>query len=232
MKITILSLFKDAYQSYLESSIIKRAIKNKIIDVEIVDFRQYSTNKHHKVDDYQFGGGPGMVLSIQPIADCLKSITKEESHVILTSASAKLFNQDIAKELSLKKHLILIAGHYEGFDARIENYVDTSYSIGDYVLTGGELPSLVILDAIVRLIPGVINQESLVNESFENNLLDYPVYTKPIEYDGYKVPEVLLSGDHKKIANFRFEKQLEITKKNRLDIYEKYLKERKQNENQ
>lgn len=231
MKITILSLFKDAYQSYLESSIIKRAIKNKIIDVEIVDFRQYSTNKHHKVDDYQFGGGPGMVLSIQPIADCLKSITKEESHVILTSASAKLFNQDIAKELSLKKHLILIAGHYEGFDARIENYVDASYSIGDYVLTGGELPSLVILDAIVRLIPGVINQESLVNESFENNLLDYPVYTKPIEYDGYKVPEVLLSGDHKKIANFRFEKQLEITKKNRLDIYEKYLKERKQNEN-
>lgn len=232
MKITILSLFKDAYQSYLESSIIKRAIKNKIIDVEIVDFRQYSTNKHHKVDDYQFGGGPGMVLSIQPIADCLKSITKKESHVILTSASAKLFNQDIAKELSLKKHLILIAGHYEGFDARIENYVDASYSIGDYVLTGGELPSLVILDAIVRLIPGVINQESLVNESFENNLLDYPVYTKPIEYDGYKVPEVLLSGDHKKIANFRFEKQLEITKKNRLDIYEKYLKERKQNENQ
>lgn len=231
MKITILSLFKDAYQSYLESSIIKRAIKNKIIDVKIVDFRQYSTNKHHKVDDYQFGGGPGMVLSIQPIADCLKSITKEESHVILTSASAKLFNQDIAKELSLKKHLILIAGHYEGFDARIENYVDASYSIGDYVLTGGELPSLVILDAIVRLIPGVINQESLVNESFENNLLDYPVYTKPIEYDGYKVPEVLLSGDHKKIANFRFEKQLEITKKNRLDIYEKYLKERKQNEN-
>lgn len=232
MKITILSLFKDAYQSYLESSIIKRAIKNKIIDVEIVDFRQYSTNKHHKVDDYQFGGGPGMVLSIQPIADCLKSITKKESHVILTSASAKLFNQDIAKELSLKKHLILIAGHYEGFDARIENYVDASYSIGNYVLTGGELPSLVILDAIVRLIPGVINQESLVNESFENNLLDYPVYTKPIEYDGYKVPEVLLSGDHKKIANFRFEKQLEITKKNRLDIYEKYLKERKQNENQ
>ena len=232
MKITILSLFKDAYQSYLESSIIKRAIKNKIIDVEIVDFRQYSTNKHHKVDDYQFGGGPGMVLSIQPIADCLKSITKKESHVILTSASAKLFNQDIAKELSLKKHLILIAGHYEGFDARIENYVDASYSIGDYVLTGGELPSLVILDAIVRLIPGVINQESLVNESFENNLLDYPVYTKPIEYDGYKVPEVLLSGDHKKIVNFRFEKQLEITKKNRLDIYEKYLKERKQNENQ
>lgn len=231
MKITILSLFKDAYQSYLESSIIKRAIKSKIIDVEIVDFRQYSTNKHHKVDDYQFGGGPGMVLSIQPIADCLKSITKKESHVILTSASAKLFNQDIAKELSLKKHLILIAGHYEGFDARIENYVDASYSIGDYVLTGGELPSLVILDAIVRLIPGVINQESLVNESFENNLLDYPVYTKPIEYDGYKVPEVLLSGDHKKIANFRFEKQLEITKKNRLDIYEKYLKERKQNEN-
>lgn len=231
MKITILSLFKDAYQSYLESSIIKRAIKNKIIDVEIVDFRQYSTNKHHKVDDYQFGGGPGMVLSIQPIADCLKSITNKESHVILTSASAKLFNQDIAKELSLKKHLILIAGHYEGFDARIENYVDASYSIGDYVLTGGELPSLVILDAIVRLIPGVINQESLVNESFENNLLDYPVYTKPIEYDGYKVPEVLLSGDHKKIANFRFEKQLEITKKNRLDIYEKYLKERKQNEN-
>ena len=232
MKITILSLFKDAYQSYLKSSIIKRAIKNKIIDVEIVDFRQYSTNKHHKVDDYQFGGGPGMVLSIQPIADCLKSITKKESHVILTSASAKLFKQDIAKELSLKKHLILIAGHYEGFDARIENYVDASYSIGDYVLTGGELPSLVILDAIVRLIPGVINQESLVNESFENNLLDYPVYTKPIEYDGYKVPEVLLSGDHKKIAQFRFEKQLEITKKNRLDIYKKYLKERKQNENQ
>lgn len=232
MKITILSLFKDAYQSYLESSIIKRAIKNKIIDVEIVDFRQYSINKHHKVDDYQFGGGPGMVISIQPIADCLKSITKKESHVILTSASAKLFNQDVAKELSLKKHLILIAGHYEGFDARIENYVDASYSIGDYVLTGGELPSLVMLDAIVRLIPGVINQESLISESFENHLLDYPVYTKPVEYDGYKVPEVLLSGDHKKIAQFRFEKQLKITKKNRLDIYKKYLKERKQNENQ
>ena len=218
MKITILSLFKDAYQSYLESSIIKRAIKNKIIDVEIVDFRQYSTNKHHKVDDYQFGGGPGMVLSIQPIADCLKSITKKESHVILTSASAKLFNQDIAKELSLKKHLILIAGHYEGFDARIENYVDASYSIGDYVLTGGELPAMVISDSIIRLLDGVITNTSLDSESFNDKLLDYPTYTKPREFMGMKVPDVLLSGDHAKIAEWRYKQKLERTKERRPDL--------------
>ena len=129
------------------------------------------------------------------------------------------------------QHIVLIAGHYEGFDARIENYIDDSISIGDYVLTGGELPTLVMLDAIVRLIPNVINCESLVSESFENNLLDYPVYTKPLEYDGYKVPEILLSGNHKLINEYRLDSQIKLTKKNRPDIYELYLKERKQHEN-
>lgn len=231
MKITILTLFENSCRSFIESSIIKRAIEKKLVEIEIVDFREHSLDKHKKVDDYQFGGGPGMVLSIQPIANCIKKIKQTNSKVILTTPSGKLFNQSMAKELSKQDHIILIAGHYEGFDARIENYIDDSISIGDYVLTGGELPTLVILDAIVRLIPNVINSESLLSESFENNLLDYPVYTKPHEYDGYKVPEVLLSGNHKLIEEYRLNSQIELTKKNRPDIYKKYLKERKQNEN-
>lgn len=223
MKITILTLFKEIYPSFLNSSIIKKAIEKKLVEIEIIDFREYSTDKHKKVDDYQFGGGPGMVLTLQPIVDAIrKHNTNNDAKVILTTPSGRMFNQKKAIELSKQKHLILIAGHYEGFDARIENFVDDEISIGDYVLTGGELPSLIMLDAIVRLIPGVINNESLINESFNNYLLDYPAYTKPMDFEGYKVPNVLLSGNHQLIEEFRINEQIKITKQKRPDLYKKY----------
>ncbi len=230
MKITILTLFKDVYSSYINSSIIKRANESKLVDIEVIDYREYSKDKHKKVDDYQFGGGPGMVLALDPIVSALKDVRTPHAKVLLTTPSGKLFNQDMARELAQQEHIIMIAGHYEGFDARISHYVDEQVSIGDYVLTGGELPTLVMLDAITRLIPGVINPDSLVDESFNNCLLDYPVYTKPIEYDGHEVPEVLLSGNHKLINDFRLNKQIEITKANRPDLYKKYLKKGKNDE--
>ncbi len=223
MKITILTLFDKVYHEYLNASIIKNAIDKKIVEVELVDFRQFSKSKNKKVDDYQYGGGPGMVLMLQPIVDALKKYKKTNSHVLLTSPSGKVLNQTILEELAKLEHIILIAGHYEGFDSRIENYIDDSISIGDYVLTGGELPTMVLLDGIIRLLPSSINKDSLIDESFSNNLLDYPIYTKPVEFDGYKVPEILLSGDHKKIAEFRKSKQMEITKSRRPDLYKKFL---------
>lgn len=175
MRITILTLFPSVINEYINSSIIKRAIDNDNCVIEVVNFRDFSENKHKKVDDYQFGGGGGMILSLQPIVDAIKFYKKENSKVILLTPSGKKYESSFAKELSQEKHLIFIAGHYEGFDERLNNYIDEEISIGDYVLTGGELPALVIVDSIVRLIPNVINKESLISESFEDNLLDYPV---------------------------------------------------------
>ncbi|MGL4948471.1 MAG: tRNA (guanosine(37)-N1)-methyltransferase TrmD [Mycoplasma sp.] len=230
MKITILTLFDDVYNSFINSSIIKKAVDQKYVEIEVINFRDYSNDKHKRVDDYQCGGGPGMVIGLQSITEAIKNHRTSNSHVLLTSPSGKLLKQDMLEQLKTKEHLILIAGHYEGFDARIENYIDDSVSIGDYVLTGGELPTLVMMDAIIRLIPGVINKDSLIDESFNNNLLDYPVYTKPISFEGFDVPEVLLSGNHKEINKFRLESQIELTKKKRPDLYETYLKKGQKNE--
>ena len=200
---------------------------NKLVDIEVINFRDFSNDKHKKVDDISYGGGPGMVLSVQPIVDCLKTIKRNDSKVILLTPSGRIYNQSTANSFLKYKHIILICGHYEGFDERILNYVDYQISIGDYVLTGGEIAALAIIDSISRLVPGAINSESLQNESFEQNLLDYPVYTKPQIYDLYKVPEVLLSGNKKLIDEYRFNQRIIKTKINRPDLYEKYLKEKK-----
>jgi len=215
------------FTGFLNESIIKRAISNKKVEINIHDFRDYSTDPHKKVDDYQFGGGAGMILMPQPIFDCIEQIKTEESYIILMTPQGEKYNQKKAYELASKKHIILICGHYEGFDERIRTLAHAEFSIGDYILTGGELASMVITDSIVRLIDGVISNESIKDESFNNNLLDYPVYTKPADYKGMKVPEVLLSGHHANIAAWRKEESLKRTKLRRPDLleekkYEKY----------
>lgn len=218
MKIDILTLFPGMYDGFLNESIIKRAIEKKLVEVNIIDFRKYSKDPHHKVDDTPYGGGNGMVLACQPIFDCIDAIKTEESLVIMMTPDGKPYKQQMAYELSKKKHLILLCGHYEGFDERIRSIVDLEISIGDYVLTGGELPSMVVADSIIRLIDNVIEKESHMNESFNNQLLDYPTYTKPREYRGMKVPEVLLNGDHKKIEEYRKKESLKRTKERRPDL--------------
>ncbi len=218
MKIDILTLFPNMFDSFFKESIIKRAIENNLVEINIIDFREYSKDPHKKVDDTPYGGGAGMVLTCQPIFDCVNDIKTKDSKVILLTPSGKLFKQNIAYDLSKESHLIIICGHYEGFDERIRTICDLELSIGDYVLTGGEIPALVLVDSITRLIPNVINEESHINDSFNNNLLDYPTYTKPADYNGLKVPEVLLSGDHKKIDEYRKEEQIKKTKENRPDL--------------
>lgn len=218
MKIDILSLFPFMFDNFLNTSIIKRAIEKKKIFINIINFRDYSKDSHKKVDDTPFGGGSGMVLTCQPIFDCVESIKTDDSYVILLTPTGVTYNQKLAKELTNFKHLIIICGHYEGFDDRIKTLADLELSIGDYVLTGGELASMVITDSVTRLIDGVITDTSLEDESFNNNLLDYPVYTKPRNFRGMKVPDVLLSGDHKKIEEYRKKEQLRLTNEKRKDL--------------
>ncbi len=218
MRIDILTLFPTMFTPFLEESIIKRAIEKGLVTFNIINFRDFTTDPHHKVDDTPYGGGPGMVLCLQPIVDALESVRTSSSKVILLTPGGTTYNQKKAKSLSLEKHLIIICGHYEGFDDRIKLFVDEEISIGDFVLTGGEIPAMAISDSIVRLLDGVINKESLLNESFEDNLLDYPNYTKPRNFRGYEVPSVLLSGDHEKIALYRKSEQERLTKEKREDL--------------
>jgi len=221
MTIDILSLFPNMFDGVFEDSIIKRAIDEGKVTINIYNFRDFSKDKHHKVDDTPYGGGCGMVLTCQPIFDCINAIKKEDSIIILLTPDGIPYKQKIAYELANKKHIILICGHYEGFDERIRSLCDMELSIGDFVLTGGEIASMAIADSIIRLLPGVIEEESHLNESFNNNLLDYPSYTKPRVYNGMEVPEVLLSGDHKKIAEYRLEESIKKTKLKRPDLLEK-----------
>ena len=220
MKIDILTLFPNMYQGIFDESIIKRAVDEKRVEINIHNFRDYTLDPHKKVDDTPYGGGAGMVLTCQPIFDCVKSLRTEDSIVILMTPDGEVYKQKRAYELSKKSHLILICGHYEGFDERIRSICDMEISIGDYVLTGGELASMVLVDSIVRLMPGVIEEDSHINDSFNNNLLDYPTYTKPRVYEGMEVPEVLLSGDHKKIEEYRYEMSLKRTQERRPDLLE------------
>ncbi|MBQ0045792.1 MAG: tRNA (guanosine(37)-N1)-methyltransferase TrmD [Mycoplasma sp.] len=218
-KFTILTLFPDVFENFKKFSIIKRAIANKKIKLNIIDFRQFSKNKHKKVDDYQFGGGAGMIIALPSIVAAIKKYKTKNSLVLLTSPQGKPFNQAKASTLAkTKKDFIIVCGHYEGFDARILNYVDEVISMGDFVLTGGEIPAMAITEAVARLIKGVITDSSLDFESFNNKLLDYDAYTRPVEFEGHKVPAVLLSGNHKKIAEFRKANQLAKTKKYRPDL--------------
>ena len=218
MKIDVLSLFPGMFSGVFEESIIKRAINEEKVSINIHNFREFSLDPHNKVDDTPYGGGAGMVLTCQPIFDCVKSLREEDSIVILLTPDGEVYKQSKAYELSKCKHLIFICGHYEGFDERIRSICDLEISIGDYVLTGGEIASMAIIDSIVRLIPGVIEEESHVNDSFNDNLLDYPTYTKPRVYEGMEVPEVLVSGDHKKIAEWRKEESLKRTRERRPDL--------------
>lgn len=218
MKIDILTLFPEMFEGILSTSIIKRAIANDKVEINLVNFREYTPLKNGQVDDTPYGGGAGMVLRCEPIFLALDDIKTEKSKVVLLTPDGEVYNQKKALEFSNIEHMILICGHYEGFDERIRTLVDYEISIGDYILTGGEIPAMSIIDSVVRLLDGVITKDSLESESFNNNLLDYPVYTKPQEYRGLKVPEVLINGDHAKIAQWRKEKQIEVTKLKRPDI--------------
>lgn len=218
MRIDILTLFPSMFAGFLNESIIKRAIEKKLVTINLINFRDYSLDPHGKVDDTPFGGGAGMVLMPQPIFDCIEDIKTSDSKIILLTPGGKTYNQKIAKSLTQIKHLIIICGHYEGFDDRIRSLVDFEISIGDYILTGGEIAAMAVSDSVIRLIKGVINDDSLESESFNDNLLDYPNYTKPREYKGMKVPDILLSGDHKKIDEYRKLEQIRITEEKRKDL--------------
>ena len=221
MKIDILTLFPNMFQGVFEESIIKRAIEEGHVSINLVNFRDYTEDPHHKVDDTPYGGGAGMVLMCQPIFDCVEDLRTEDSTVILLTPDGEVYSQAMAYDLSTKKHIILISGHYEGFDERIRSICDAEISMGDYVLTGGEVPAMALVDSITRLLPGVITEESHVNDSFHDSLLDYPTYTKPRDFRGMEVPEVLLSGDHQKIDAWRKEESLKKTQMRRPDLLEK-----------
>ncbi len=209
------------FEGFLNTSIVKRAIDENKVNISIHNIRDYSQDPHKRVDDYQFGGGAGMVLMPEPIFLAVEDLKTDDSFVILTTPQGEPFKESKAYELKDKKHLIIICGHYEGFDERIRSLADLEISIGDYVLTGGELPSMVITDAVVRLVPGVIVDESHLNDSFNNDLLDYPVYTKPVDFRGMKVPDVLLSGHHENIRKWRLEESIKRTKNRRPDLLKK-----------
>ena len=227
MRIDILTLFPNLFEGAFTESIIKRTIEKGIVSINIHNFRDYTLDPHGNVDDTPFGGGAGMVLACQPIFDCVNSIKTPESKVILMTPRGKKYNQSMAVDLSHEKHLIIICGHYEGFDERIRSICDMEISIGDYVLTGGEIPAMIMVDSITRLLDGAITSDSLESESFTDNLLDYPTYTKPRVYNNMEVPEVLLSGDHKKIDEYRLHERERITKENRPDLWEKYNEDNK-----
>jgi len=221
MKIDILTIFPEMFDGFLTTSIIKRAINQEKVQIKIHDIRKYSKDPHKKVDDYGYGGGKGMVLMPQPIFDAVDDLKNKNSKIILMTPQGKTYKQSFAYDLAREQHIIIICGHYEGFDERIRTLADMEISIGDYVLTGGELPSMVITDSIVRLLDGVIEEDSHKNDSFNNGLLDYPVYTKPVEFRGMRVPEVLLSGHHANIEKYRQQMSLEKTQTRRPDLLER-----------
>ena len=221
MKIDILTLFPEMFKGVFEESILKRAIEEKKVDIQIHNFRDYSMDPHHKVDDTPYGGGAGMVLMCQPIFDAIDALRQANTKVIMLTPSGIPLQQEHVNMLSKEEHLILLCGHYEGFDERIRSICDLEISIGDYILTGGEIASMVLVDSIARLLPGVIEEESYQNESFQTNRLDYPNYTKPRNFRGMEVPEVLLSGNHQEIMAFRKKMSYTKTSERRPDLLEK-----------
>lgn len=229
MRIDIISAVPQLLESPLQHSIVGKAQDNELVEIHVHDLRDYSEDKHKKVDDYPYGGGAGMVLTPQPVFCCIDHLKKQREYdeVIFTAPDGVPFDQKAANELSLKGNLIILCGHYKGVDQRVRDALVTrEYSIGDYVLSGGELPALVMTDAIVRLLPGALGDaESALTDSFQDHLLEGPVYTRPAEFNDMQVPEVLRSGDHKKVSEWRFQQSLKRTKKVRPDIYKKFRKE-------
>ena len=218
MKIDILTLFPEMFAP-LKESIIKRAVEDGKIEINITNIRDFANPPHYRCDDMPFGGGAGMVMMCEPLFKAIESVKQENSKIFYMSPRGKVFNQAMAREMSTYEHIVLLCGHYEGIDQRVIDYFNIEeLSIGDYVLTGGELPAMVVADSIIRLIPGVIREESKMEESFSENLLEYNQYTRPAEFKGMKVPEVLLSGHHKNIEDWRKQQSLKITKKNRPDL--------------
>ena len=223
MKITVLTLFPEMFQPVLNESILKRAQEKGLIEIELINFRDFSTNKHKTVDDTPYGGGAGMVLSVEPLYYALTSIEGyQDALKVLLTPQGKTYHQQGTKEFVEHEHLILICGHYEGFDERIREFVDMELSIGDYVLTGGEIAAMVVIDSVSRLIPGVLgSRESYQHDSFYEDSLDYPQYTKPREFKGLKVPDVLLSGNHQEINKWREEMKQKRTQERRPDLEKK-----------
>lgn len=222
MKISILTLFPDMFNDFLNTSIIKKARLKGLVEIECIDIRSYTTNKHKRVDDYPFGGGQGLVMAVQPVKDALASVVKEGSHVVMTSASGQTLTQKKVREFAQHEHMIILCGHYEGFDERIKDLIHEEVSIGDYILTGGELPAMVLTDAITRLEEGVIRESSHLDESFETGLLEYPHYTRPESFEGMDVPAVLLSGNHEEIRKYRLKESLRKTWEIRPDLFKDY----------
>ena len=230
MNFHVMTLFPDMIMDGLNTSITGRAIKAGVMSVKAYDIREYSNDKHLKVDDYPYGGGAGMVMRAAPVCDCYEDIVKsigKRPRVVYMTPQGYTFTQSMAEEFAKEDNLVILCGHYEGIDERaLENIVTDFVSIGDYVLTGGELPAMVVIDTVSRLVPGVLNnEESAETESFSDGLLEYPQYTRPEEFEGRKVPPVLLCGDHAKVEAWRLEQSIERTKKFRPDLYEKYRQE-------
>ena len=223
MRITILTLFPEMFDGFLSNSIIKRAIAKGIVDFKLVNIRDYTKDKYHRVDSAPVGGGAGLIMKCQPIIDSINASKSENSKVIMLSPKGKTYNQAKAIELSKEEDIILLCGHYEGIDDRVNKYIDEEISVGDYILTGGELGSMIISDSIVRLLDGAIASESIEQETFDDNLLEYPQYTEPYDYNGDKIPDILYSGNHKAIEKWRRKKSLLLTKKYRPDLFEKHV---------
>ncbi len=222
MKITLLTLFPKFYDSYFDTSIIKRALAKKSVEIQVVNIRDYSNDNNQRVDDIPFGGGNGMLLKCQPVIDSLRAVKNKNSKVIYLGPTGKTLNQKISRELSKEEDLIILCGHYEGIDNRILDYVDETISIGDYILTGGEVASLVLMDSIIRLLDGAITEASHLEESFENGLLEYPQYTQPRTFEGKEVPPILFSGNHQAIDKWRKKESLRLTKEKRPDLFAQY----------
>lgn len=228
-KFTFLTLFPENISQYLNTSVIAKIFNKKLFEYQIIDIRKYTTNQSNHVDDYQYGGQAGMVIKPEPVYLALKENNLLNEHIILLSPRGKTWKQAQAQNYACNsiEHFVFLCGHYEGFDERINQFVSEYISVGDYVLTSGELSALVVFDAIVRLIPGAINNQSLVNESFNNYLLDHPVYTRPFVFLKQSVPEILRSGHHKKILEYQLNERIRLTKKYRPDLYQLYLKNKK-----
>lgn len=223
MKITILTLFPDMFTGFMTNSIIKRAIAANLVEIKIVNIRDYTLDKYGRVDSAPVGGGAGLIMKCQPIVDCLNANKTNDSKVVMLSPRGKTYNQAKAHEFASNiRDLVLICGHYEGIDERVNDYIDEQISVGDYILTGGELGSMIIADSIIRLLDGAISGESIVEESFENGLLEYPQYTEPYDYNGKKIPDILYSGNHEAIAKWRKKQSLKLTKEYRKDLFDKY----------